>query len=43
VMMRGESEGFTGSCVAEKILVAINTDNKHAKKRSRILSISLYW
>jgi hypothetical protein len=38
VMMRGVSAGFTGSCVAEKILVAISTDNKRAKKRTRILS-----
>jgi hypothetical protein len=37
-MMRGEREGFTGSCVAEKILVAISTDNKLTKKRTRILS-----
>src|ERR1041385_4790896 len=37
VMMRGLSAGFTGSCAAENIIVAINTGNKHAKKRTRIL------
>jgi hypothetical protein len=38
VMMRGLSAGFTGSCAAGKIAVVIKTDNKHAKKRTRILS-----